>query len=45
MPLYLLHMTFSVLAGAFIIRFDLPVAVKYPLIVALATTLTWAPMN
>jgi glucans biosynthesis protein C len=42
MPFYLLHMTFSVLAGAFVIRFELPVAVKYPLIVFLATTLTLA---
>jgi hypothetical protein len=42
MPFYLLHMTFSVLAGALIIRVDLPVAVKYPLIVVLATALTLA---
>lgn len=40
MPFYLLHMTFSVLTGAFIIRFELPLAVKYPLIVLLATALT-----
>jgi hypothetical protein len=41
MPFYLLHMTFSVLAGAFIIRLDLPVGAKYPLIVVLATALTF----
>lgn len=40
MPFYLLHMSFSVLAGAFIIRLDLPVGVKYLLIVVLATALT-----
>ena len=40
MPFYLLHMPFSVLTGAFIIRFDLPVAVKYLLIVVIATILT-----
>ena len=40
MPFYLLHMTFSVLAGAFIIRLNLPVGAKYPLIVILATILT-----
>jgi len=40
MPFYLLHMTFSVLAGVFIIRFDMPVGAKYPLIVVLATILT-----
>ncbi len=42
MPFYLLHMTFTVLAGIFIIRFDLQVAVKYPLIVVLSTILTGA---
>ena len=41
MPFYLLHMTFSVLAGAFIIRFELPIVVKYSLVVILATSLTW----
>lgn len=41
MPFYLLHMTFSVITGYFVIRFDAPVAVKYPLIVVTATGLTW----
>jgi hypothetical protein len=42
MPFYLLHMTFSTLAGYFVIQLDAPVAVKYPLIVILATGLTLA---
>jgi glucan biosynthesis protein C len=42
MPFYLLHMTFSVLTGFFIIKLDAPVVVKYPLIVLLATCLTLA---
>jgi glucans biosynthesis protein C len=37
MPFYLLHMTFSVLTGYFSIQLDAPVAVKYPLIVLVAT--------
>ena len=40
MPFYLLHMTFSVLTGYFAIKLDAPVAVKYPLIVLVATGLT-----
>jgi len=40
MPFYLLHMTFSTLTGFFIIKLHLPVAVKYPLIVLLATGCT-----
>jgi hypothetical protein len=40
MPFYLLHMTFSVLTGYFVIKLDTPVAVKYPLIVLAATGLT-----
>jgi len=40
MPFYLLHMTFSVLTGYFVIQLDAPVAVKYPLIVLVATGLT-----
>lgn len=37
MPFYLLHMTFTVLAGFFVVQLDAPVAVKYPLIVLSAT--------
>lgn len=40
MPFYLLHMTFSVVTGYFVIQLDAPVAVKYPLIVVVATILT-----
>jgi glucan biosynthesis protein C len=40
MPFYLLHMTFSVLTGYFVIKLDAPVAVKYPLIVLVATSST-----
>ena len=40
MPFYLLHMTFSVLTGYFVIRLDAPVAVKYPLVVLIATGFT-----
>jgi hypothetical protein len=40
MPFYLLHMTFSVLAGYFVIKLAAPVAVKYPLIVLIAIGLT-----
>lgn len=40
MPFYLLHMTFSVVAGYFVIQLDASVAVKYPLIVVVATGLT-----
>jgi hypothetical protein len=42
MPFYLLHMTFSTLTGFFVIQLHVPVAVKYPLIVLLATALTLA---
>ena len=37
MSFYLLHMTFSVVTGYFAIQLDAPVAVKYPLIVLVAT--------
>jgi surface polysaccharide O-acyltransferase-like enzyme len=40
MPFYLLHMTFSVVMGYFVIQLQMPVAVKYPLIVLVATGLT-----
>jgi surface polysaccharide O-acyltransferase-like enzyme len=40
MPFYLLHMTFSVVTGYFVIQLEAPVAVKYPLIVLVATGLT-----
>lgn len=40
MPFYLLHMTFSVMTGYFAIQLDAPVALKYPLIVVVATGLT-----
>lgn len=40
MPFYLLHMTFTVLTGFFVIRIDAPVVVKYPLIVLIATGAT-----
>jgi surface polysaccharide O-acyltransferase-like enzyme len=40
MPFYLLHMTSSVVTGYFAIQLDAPVAVKYPLIVLVATGLT-----
>jgi glucans biosynthesis protein C len=40
MPFYLLHMTFSVVTGYFVIRLEAPVVVKYPLIVLAATGLT-----
>jgi len=40
MPFYLLHMTFSVVTGYFVIQLDAPVTVKYPLIVLVATGLT-----
>jgi membrane-bound acyltransferase YfiQ involved in biofilm formation len=42
MPFYLLHMTFSVVTGYFVIQLNQPVAVKYPLIVLIATGLTLA---
>jgi hypothetical protein len=42
MPFYLLHMTFTTLAGFFVLRLQAPVTVKYPLIVLLATGLTLA---
>jgi glucan biosynthesis protein C len=41
MPFYLLHMTFSVLTGYFVIRLGAPVVIKYILIVLIATGLTW----
>jgi len=37
MPFYPLHMTFGVMMGYFAIQLDAPVAVKYPLIVLVAT--------
>jgi glucans biosynthesis protein C len=40
MPFYLLHMTFSVITGYFLIQLNAPVVVKYPLIVVVATALT-----
>jgi hypothetical protein len=40
MPFYLLHMTFSVVTGYFVIQLASPVMVKYPLIVLVATGLT-----
>ena len=40
MPFYLLHMTFSVVTGYFVIQLNAPVMVKYPLIVLVATGLT-----
>ena len=40
MPFYLLHMTFSVITGYFVIQLNAPVLVKYPLIVVVATALT-----
>jgi glucans biosynthesis protein C len=40
MPFYLLHMTFSVVTGYFVIQLEAPVAVKYPLIILVATGLT-----
>lgn len=40
MPFYLLHMTFSVVTGYFVIQLTAPVVVKYPLIVVVATGLT-----
>jgi len=40
MPFYLLHMTFSVITGYFVIQLNASVAVKYPLIVLVATVLT-----
>lgn len=42
MPFYLLHMTFSVVTGYFVIQLNAAVAVKYPLIVLIATGLTLA---
>ena len=42
MPFYLMHMTFSVLTGYFVIKLNAPIAVKYPLIVFVATGLTLA---
>jgi hypothetical protein len=40
MPFYLLHMTFSVTVGYLVVQLQAPVAVKYPLIVLVATGLT-----
>lgn len=37
MPFYLLHMTFSVVTGYFVIQLSMPVALKYPIIVLGAT--------
>lgn len=41
MPFYLLHMTFSVVTGYFVIQLEEPIAVKYPLIVLVATGFTF----
>lgn len=41
MPFYLLHITFTVIAGFFVIRLNAPVLIKYPLIVLFATGLTF----
>ena len=41
MPFYLLHMTFSVITGYFVIQLNAPVLMMYPLIVLVATGLTW----
>src|SRR6266508_1495301 len=41
MPFYLLHMTFSVVTGYFVVQLNAPVTVKYPLIVLVATGSTW----
>ncbi len=41
MPFYLMHMTFSVATGYFVIQLHSPVVVKYPLVVVIATGLTW----
>jgi glucans biosynthesis protein C len=41
MPFYLLHMTFSVITGYFIVQLNLFVAIKYLLIVLSATIFTW----
>jgi glucans biosynthesis protein C len=41
MPFYLLHMTFSVVTGYFVIQLEAPITVKYPLIVLVATGLTF----
>ncbi len=40
LPFYLLHMTFTVATGNFVIQIDAPVAVKYTLIVLTAIVLT-----
>ncbi len=40
MPFYLLHMTFSVVTGYFVIQPNIPVIVKYPMIALIATGLT-----
>ncbi|MGV7222755.1 MAG: acyltransferase family protein [Nitrospinales bacterium] len=37
LPFYLLHMTFTVLTGFFVIQIDTPVVIKYPLIIFFAT--------
>jgi glucans biosynthesis protein C len=42
MPFYLLHMTFSVLVGYFVIQLDVPLVVKYMLIVVIASLATLA---
>jgi hypothetical protein len=41
MPFYLLHMTFCVLAGYFVIKLNMPVAFKYSLIVLTASVATY----
>jgi hypothetical protein len=40
MPFYLLHMTFSVITGYFVVQLNQPVWIKYPMIVLIATGLT-----
>jgi fucose 4-O-acetylase-like acetyltransferase len=40
MPFYLLHMTFSVVTGYFVIQLNAPIAVKYPLVVIVTAGLT-----
>lgn len=40
MPFYLLHMTFSVITGYFIVQIDTLIAIKYVLTVLIATVLT-----
>jgi hypothetical protein len=41
MPFYLLHMTFTVWTGYYVVQINAPVLVKYPLIVLIATCSTF----